>query len=208
MTLETEAATVERWVSVGRACELLGVNDSTLRRWADAGDLRCFRTPGGHRRFAQSDLDSLMGAAGSATQELEQTAVRRIRDELQAGGSDVRWYANTSPDERDELRPLGRRLVELAGDHIAASRPRAEVEAEAAEIGTRYGELLVQRETPLSEAIEAFMFFRRSLDETANELADRHRMTPAAAANAREQIAKLADRVLQGLTTAFEAGRS
>ena len=83
-----------------------------------------------------------------------------------------------------------------------------EVEAEAAEIGARYGEILVQRKTPLSEAIEAFLFFRRSLDQTAKQLADRHRMTPAAAVDAREQIAKLADRVLQGLTTAFEAGRS
>ena len=208
MTLETRAPTVERWVNVGRACEMLGVNESTLRRWADAGEIRCFRTPGGHRRFALSDLDTLMGSAGSATQELEQTAVRRIRDGLQAGGSDVRWYANTSADERDELRPLGRRLVELVGDHIADSRPRDEVEAEAAEIGARYGEILVQRKTPLSEAIEAFLFFRRSLDQTAKQLADRHRMTPAAAVDAREQIAKLADRVLQGLTTAFEAGRS
>ena len=26
-----------RWVSLARACEILGVNESTVRRWADSG---------------------------------------------------------------------------------------------------------------------------------------------------------------------------
>ena len=29
-----------RWVSLSRACEILGVDESTLRRWADAGHVR------------------------------------------------------------------------------------------------------------------------------------------------------------------------
>ncbi|HSP55765.1 MAG TPA: MerR family DNA-binding transcriptional regulator, partial [Dehalococcoidia bacterium] len=37
-----------RWITLGQACKLLGVNESTLRRWADAGNVRSFRTPGGH----------------------------------------------------------------------------------------------------------------------------------------------------------------
>ena len=34
-----------RWITLGQACKLLGVNESTLRRWADAGHTRSFRTP-------------------------------------------------------------------------------------------------------------------------------------------------------------------
>lgn len=30
---------------------MLAVNSSTVKRWADSGKLRCFKTPGGHRRF-------------------------------------------------------------------------------------------------------------------------------------------------------------
>ena len=45
-----------RWVSLARACELLGVNESTVRRWADSGEIQVFRTPGGHRRFAEAEL--------------------------------------------------------------------------------------------------------------------------------------------------------
>jgi hypothetical protein len=39
---------------------------SDSRAWitlADAGKVRIFRTPGGHRRFSQNDLHTLTGAA-------------------------------------------------------------------------------------------------------------------------------------------------
>jgi excisionase family DNA binding protein len=31
--------------------EIFSVNESTIKRWADSGKLRCFRTVGRHRRF-------------------------------------------------------------------------------------------------------------------------------------------------------------
>jgi excisionase family DNA binding protein len=30
---------------------MFSVNESTIKRWADSGKLRCFRTVGNHRRF-------------------------------------------------------------------------------------------------------------------------------------------------------------
>ncbi len=39
---------------------MLGVDETTLRGWADAGKVRVFRTPGGHRRFNVLDLDALL----------------------------------------------------------------------------------------------------------------------------------------------------
>lgn len=35
---------------------MLGVNESTVKRWADNGDIKCFRTPGGHRKFILGDV--------------------------------------------------------------------------------------------------------------------------------------------------------
>ena len=52
------------WVSLGRACKQLGVNESTLRRWADEGRIRSFRTPGGHRRYKRADLDAFLERSG------------------------------------------------------------------------------------------------------------------------------------------------
>ena len=103
------------------------------------------------------------------------------------------------------MRPLGRRLVELVGDYISTSggARRSEIEGEVDGIGRSYGELLKDRETPLLQAIQAFTFFRRSLDSTAKQLAERHRMSADDAASAREDIAGLADRVLLGVTAAY-----
>ena len=191
-----------RWVNLGRACEILGVNESTVRRWADSGEIRCFRTPGGHRRFAEEDLFTLI--RGDQDHALEAAAVRRIRRRLHSGSKDAGWYGTLDADEREALRPLGRRLVELVGDYITKRQPRAEIEAEVDAIGHSYGDLLVSRETPLLRAMEAFTFFRRSLDETAKQLAERDQMDAEQAAMAREQIGGLADRVLLGVTAAYD----
>ena len=202
----TPAREGTRWVNLARACEILGVNESTVRRWADSGELRCFRTPGGHRRFSERDLYAMTQADGRRPRsELEAAAVTRIRRQLHSGRQDAGWYSDIDAEERDALRPLGRRLVELVGEYIARRGRRAELEQEVDDIGRRYGQLLHERGTPLQRAVEAFTFFRRSLDETAKQLAERNSMTAEAAARAREEIAALADRVLLGVTAAYDS---
>jgi excisionase family DNA binding protein len=195
-----------RWVNLGRACEILGVNESTVRRWADSGEIRCFRTPGGHRRFAEGDLVAMtQGTTRRAEHELETAAVTRIRRQLQSGGkAAASWYSGIEEQERDELRPLGRRLVELVGDYLSRRGRRGQVEREVDDIGNRYGQILHDRGMPLLRAIEAFTFFRRSLDETAKQLAERNSMSAEEAARARAEIADLADRVLLGVTAAYD----
>ena len=193
-----------KWVSLGRACEILGVNESTVRRWADAGQVTCFRTPGGHRRFAETDLYALTQNALEPKRELESAAVSRIRRQLRSGRKDAGWYEAIEEDERDALRPLGRRLMELVGDYISGRGKRSEIESEVDQIGRDYGRLLVERKTPLNRGVEAYIFFRRSLEDTAKALARRHGMEPEEAARARAQIADLADRVLRGVTAAYD----
>jgi len=195
------------WVNLGRACKILGVNESTVRRWADAGQIRCFRTPGGHRRFAEADLIALTEGDGGGDHELQTAAVRRIRRRLNAGSEGSGWYAKTEEDVREASRPLGRRLVELVENYISTTRrlQHEEIEEEVDEIGRSYGAMLYERQTPLLQAMQAFTFFRRSLDDTAKHLAERNSMSAEDAARAREAIAGLADRVLLGVTSAFDS---
>lgn len=42
---------------------LLGVGPTTVKRWADAGVIRCIKTPGQHRRFPRSEVDRLLQRA-------------------------------------------------------------------------------------------------------------------------------------------------
>ena len=134
---DSEAVASEtRWVNLSRACQILGVNESTARRWADSGEIRCFRTPGGHRRFAEGDLFAMIeGRSGTQDRRLERAAVSRIRRQLDSHQDDE-WYKQIQDAERDMLRPLGRRLVEIVGDYIAGRGQRAQLEEEVQEIGS------------------------------------------------------------------------
>ncbi len=42
------------------AADYLGVSLATIRRWADAGHISCYRTPGSQRRFSRSQLDEFL----------------------------------------------------------------------------------------------------------------------------------------------------
>src|ERR1700730_18959435 len=48
------------WLSLGEARRLLGITPATLRRWADQGQVTTFVTPGGHRRFPRTVIESLL----------------------------------------------------------------------------------------------------------------------------------------------------
>jgi excisionase family DNA binding protein len=56
-----------QWMTLSEASRHLGVAQVTIRRWADSGKLPVFKTPGGHRRFRQDDLDAFMSTTGSAS---------------------------------------------------------------------------------------------------------------------------------------------
>ncbi len=47
-------------ISTRAVAEVLGVSEATVKRWSDAGTLRCFRTPGGHRKFRLRDVKSFL----------------------------------------------------------------------------------------------------------------------------------------------------
>ncbi len=190
-----------RWISLRYACALVGVNQSTVRRWADGGQVRSFRTPGGHRRLAEADL---LAIAAGARPALETAALSRIRRQLHAR-PDSDWYSTIEVGDREALRLLGRRLVELVSDYLERRRPRALVEQEVDEIGRGYGTQLRRSGTPLPAAIQGFTFFRKSLDETAKRVAARGALPVDEASRARDDIAALADRVLIGVAEAYDA---
>jgi excisionase family DNA binding protein len=45
-----------------QAARYLGVSLATIRRWADAGHLSCYRTPGDQRRFSREQLDTFVSS--------------------------------------------------------------------------------------------------------------------------------------------------
>ena len=43
-------------LTLDEAALLLGVSKATIRRYTNSGKLKCFRTPGGYRRFRLSEI--------------------------------------------------------------------------------------------------------------------------------------------------------
>src|SRR5260370_9450087 len=52
------------WLTLGQAARFLGVAQSTIRKWSDQGRVPAFYTPGGHRRYRRTDLESFLDRSG------------------------------------------------------------------------------------------------------------------------------------------------
>lgn len=196
-----------RWVTLGRASEILGVDESTLRRWADSGRLRVYRTPGGHRRFSLINLQEILSGDSKArgSGEIERLAVARIRRQLQrARQQEDGWYATLSTGNRDRLRDLGRRLIEMVGEYITKRGRRGHLLDEALELGHSYGSILIESGLPLPGAISAYIGFRKTMDETTRQAAIHEKLPMEEALETCGQVQMLGDQVLRGLVAAYE----
>ena len=108
-------------MSLGAVSRALGINDATLRQWADRGRLPVYRTPGGHRRFLREDVEALLrersngsGAIVPHGDDPEAPVLRRIRRKLsQIDLSQQSWMESFQAEGRDRMRLFGRRLLSL-----------------------------------------------------------------------------------------------
>ena len=202
---DAPAAADTRWVMIRRATQRLGVNESTVRRWADAGKVRSFRTPGRHRRIAEQDLYAIAGQQPSEPkpEDGEGAAVEEVRRQVRRSRTRGGWLSSLSSSQRQAYRPLGHCLVGLAVDYVSGREPRPDIEHTVDEISRRCGELLAQHGAGLSDAIEAFILFRDASIAAVQQVVARHLLGPAELASAREQIALLLDRVLIQIAWAF-----
>ena len=184
---------------------MLNVDESTLRRWADAGQVRTFRTPGGHRRFAEGDVREIVLGRSQPSQygDVGDLATKRIRRQLTRGHAD--WYAQVDAAQRDKLRPLGRRLMELVAAYVGRRGRRASLLDEARATGAEYGTELAHAGLSLSQAVHAFTFFRRSLDQSAKQALAKTGTPAKESITVVEQIMVLADEVLLGIASAYDA---
>ena len=185
-----------QWLSLRDACRLLDVSNTTLRQWADNGYLRVYRTPGGHRRFLRSDVESFANAPEQAQDQVrddavEGSALRKIRRRL--GRNDVLqqpWYQSVEEEGKVRMRLFGRRLLSILLQESSARRRRQELLDEAPLLGREYGTEMSERGVALKDTIEAFVFFRTMVLDSTN---------PGSWA----RIIETADRVLVGMADSY-----
>lgn len=133
------------WLRLAEAAEMLGVSLNTVRRWSDHGRLRCYRSPGGHRRYRRADIEAALieqGSVGTAPREADRRAPREagfasLRPLLQAlarvaaegtGVASCALFWRTSDDAVQVVAAYG---ADVAGDDLAAPVPLESCPAEA-----------------------------------------------------------------------------
>ncbi|QXD17062.1 helix-turn-helix domain-containing protein [Rhodocaloribacter litoris] len=159
-------------LTLKQAAARLSVHPTTLRRWADQGAIPVVVTPGGHRRFPRSAVEQLRIQRRGDTGEpvgkaLAERALTHTRAEI-AGHRDERWLAELDEHDREEKRLLGQRVMGLMMQYISLEGDDgADLLAEARALGHVYAESARHSGLSLTEAIQATLFFRDQIVESA-----------------------------------------
>jgi excisionase family DNA binding protein len=147
---------------------MLGVSPATLRRWSNAGRLRVFTTPGGHRRFSRSALERLLpadrtrrptlGSAGLTPTQIARTYRRASRD----AAPELPWVLALTDDQRMLFRERGQLLAAGLLQHLDAPEPESADHhlTEAAANASEYGHVAAALGLSLSQTVEGFLRFR------------------------------------------------
>ena len=194
------------WMTIHEASNLMGVSPATLRRWSDAGRIRTFTTPGGHRRFSRAAVARLLPA------ETDERPIGARRLELLRVAGDVTWFPDLDPAARRSMRHHARRIstaVVASADAVTA-RERAVSVAQAESAAADCAVLAAAAGVGLRETVEAFLIFKaaylRAIVEVDPDRADRARTSAATM----ETLTDLFDRLVCRAMRAHEdaSGRS
>jgi excisionase family DNA binding protein len=203
-----------KWLTINQACRYLGVDQSTLRRWSDAGKVPVFRTPGGHRRYAEEDLRALVGEGPRrqerprvSRQELTDRTLLAYEEEYLRGARERRWFQAYGPTTQDEHRKLGRRLVDLAVRYAAApaTGDRHSLLSEGQQIGEHYGRQGAIFGLTSGEMVEAFLYFRFPVVRAVLSMIDDEGLAAKRASRVFVEIGHFMDQVLVATVRAHEA---
>jgi excisionase family DNA binding protein len=205
--IATPAGHGGRWLSLGPASRLLGIDPDTLRRWADQGRVATWTTPGGHRRFDRGALERLatmrrrpsgpvLASLGASPERL----ARVYRRHYAAGAVPS---ANMTPADaatREAFRRDGRRLIATLVDFLD-SDPRDEatrgrLEGEAQGIIDDQARRLASDGTSLTEAVAGFVTARQPFLDELGGLGRRRSLDPGRLASLYGDASALLDRLL------------
>jgi excisionase family DNA binding protein len=172
---DTETAHSQRnteWLTMKEASGFLGIHVSTLRAWADRGEVKVFRTPGGHRRFSVEDLRRFLEVRGhpsnvESTTAVMESALVRVRQELErTSPGQMQWRGGFHDGADDERRQRGRKLFSLALAYVMKPALRQHTMDEGRELGRAYGGDAARNGVSLAESGRAVQFFRAQLGQS------------------------------------------
>src|SRR5574340_1027322 len=165
----------KNWLNLTEAAERLGVHFTTLRRWADAGEIEFIRTPGGVRRFTIEAVDRFLERRQKGTPPANNLAIVHQVSEMveQKTAHPERrsrpWMARLTGGQRTYLRGTGNRLMALIMQYSSRDSGNEIYLEEGRKISREYGDICFQIGMSISETVEAFLMFRRPILEAVHD---------------------------------------
>ncbi len=197
------------WIGLSEASSLLGVSPATLRRWSDAGRLRVFTTPGGHRRFSRDALERLLpadrsrrpsiGGAGLTPSRIARTYRRASRD----AAPELPWVLTLTDEQRLLFRERGQVLAASLLQYLDATQPDTATHHlnEASKTAAEYGRVAASMHLSLSQTVEGFLRFRAPFHHELAVAARRRGFDAAETTDLLETAERAMDRLLVATMT-------
>jgi excisionase family DNA binding protein len=207
-----------------RACEIVGVNPSTLRQWTAKGRVPVFRTPGGHRRYREEDLRALTDRRAPASARPRVTADpppdgartplatmllgshERYESVARRAFQSSAWFRQFDDAARHQFRVLGSSMLQLLSSYVisASRRERERCLDRGRRIAADYGTTAARLGLSLAEATEAFVLFRNPILEMVHRwLQDQPRPNQVTTETLR-RVNHFMDQVLLSMATEHE----
>lgn len=210
---DEQGDTLGPWLELSEAAEYLGVHFTTLRRWADDGQVPCIRTPGGRRRFKKLELEAFMASLRHgerpglvALQKLERrvtldrAAHARVRDEP--------WYNRLDESQRSAMRAEGQQLMAVLMQYATRSNGGEAFLEEGKRLATQYGEVCYSVGLSLVETVRAFILVRRSITDSVYEAGALAGPPDADSWRLYDRINHFLDTLLFTILSAYDRSRS
>jgi excisionase family DNA binding protein len=146
-------------LTLGEASRLLGVDETTLRGWANSGKIRVFRTPGGHRRFNVSDLTALMGTVPPAPGRLKEIRAQQSREWMVSRP----WFSRIPDDAIDRVRTQCGHLMRILAASVGGEAGGTQFITDARSVGTELGREVARWGLTPAQSTEVFLHFKSAV---------------------------------------------
>ncbi len=198
-----------QWLTLKEASEFLGIHFTTLRTWADNGDIQVFRTPGGHRRFSSTDLRRFLEKRVDRNEVANRSAVienaiQHVHREMARLPSEqLQWQYQLNDEATVARRNRGQQLFALALSFVMKPAQRERILEEGRRLGHEYGREAHSNKVNLVESGRAVRFFRNQLVQAVSAI-ESPDILDADDLRIQQQIDHFLDEVLYAVLEGYE----
>lgn len=207
--MQTISSEETRWLDLSAAANYLGVHFTTLRRWTDAGEVPCIRTPGGRRRYRLAELTTFLASlqqgetrapglivAGSGLAALLPPKHIELAAEP--------WYGRLDESMRATMRHGGQQLMAVLMQYATRSNGGEAFLEEGQRLASAYGEASRRAGLTLIETLHAFLVVRRSINDSVHQAGALAGAPDAETWRLYDRIATFLDAMLISTVAGFE----